>query len=683
MAVNNGNNHLIKKSICPLDCPDSCGLVVTVSDGKVTSLQGDPGHPYTNGFICRKMRRYPDRLYDSERLLYPQIRVGKKGAGEFRRISWDESFEICSEKLLDIKKQFGGEAILPYSYAGNMGVVNRFAGYPLFHKLGTLQLDQTICSAAAVAGWNSHCSGIPGTPPENAAESDLIIAWGINVKVSNVHFWQYITTARKKGAKLVVIDPYRNQTAKSADIFIRVRPGGDSGLALGVCKLLVESDGIDRSFIETSTEGFEQLEKYLRQRDISQFIEESGVSREAIELLAESLKNSAKTFIRIGIGLSRNSRGAMSVRSITALAAVRGLFAGGEGRGLLLSSGAFSGNKELLVCRELQQKESRTVNMIHLAHALASKVSQIKALIVYNANPLSVNPDAAEVREGLARSDLFTVVHEQVMTPTAKYADLLLPATTFLENHDLYTAYGHFYLGVAAPVVAPLGEAKSNFDFFQELASRMGFEDPPFLETCQERIRAYLDSIKELAKETKAEDVTDGHYVRSTKSMVNGDYLIKEGLKYRFQAFSEPTIPTHACIIPAGESQDPDLLTRFPLYLITPPHPDLLNSTFGERYMEYPGELLLHPDDARERKVHDGGAVIIRNNRGRARRIARITTDTDPGVVVAEGLYWPVSVAQEGEGEQAGINDLTSQKLTDLGGGATFHESLVEVEAAN
>jgi len=663
-------NQILKKTICPLDCPDSCGLIATVRDGKVVALHGDKEHPYTNGFTCRKIRRYPERLYSKHRVMYPQLRTGPKGSGEFKRIGWNEALDICADRLAGVVKQYGGEAVLPYSYAGNMGAVNRYAGYPLFHKLGASQLQQTICSAAAGSGWAKQCGDLPGCPPENCLDAKLIVAWGINIKVSNIHFWQYISKARKNGAQLVVIDPYRNQTGRSADHYIQIKPGGDTALALGILKSLIESDRIDKEFIDNHTHDFAQLKSYLGQCDWDEFVHDSGLSREQITELAILLGNTAKTFIRIGIGLTRNSRGGMAVRSITSLAAAMGLFKGGKGRGVLLSTGAFKGKQSVLTHPELAKQNSRSVNMIHLGHALTTLNPPVKALIVYNSNPLSVNPDSSMVRQGLAREDLFTIVHEQVMTPTANYADLVLPATTFLENHDIYTAYGHFYLKVITPVIEPVGEGRSNFDFFQQLAARMGYDDPPFLETCEQRIYAYLDNMKGLPESLDIQSVLDGKLVKSSRSFSDGNALIKLNQKYRFVADDQAAIPGMPCLTLPQEFNDPDLRSRFPFKLLTPPHPDLLNSTFGELYKESIGEVFIHPDDAAKYAVNDSEEVLLLNCRGKTRRVARVTRDTQRGVLVAEGIFW-------GEG---GINDLTSQKLTDIGGGATFHESLVTLQ---
>ena len=664
------------KTICPLDCPDTCGIVASVEAGKIVSLTGDKDHPYTNGFICRKMKGYLDRCYSPERILFPQVRVGEKGEGRFKRVSWKEALELCAKRLLKIKAEYGGEAILPYSYAGNMGAVNCFAGYPFFHVLGTSQLQRTICSAASGAGWEKQCGPMPGCPPENAAEAELIIVWGINAKVSNVHFWQYVASAKKNGARVIVIDPYKNQTAKSAESFIQVKVGGDTALALGILKVLIEDDCLDHDFIENHTTGFTDLHSYIGKRTLREFSSESGINEANIRELAKHLATYPKTFIRIGAGLSRNSRGAMSIRAITSLAAALGLFAGGVGRGVLLSAGAFKGDSEVLTRESHRTEPARSINMIHLGYALTGMEKPIKALIIYNSNPASVNPDSSSVRFGLAREDLFTVVHEQVMTPTAKYADLLLPATTFLENMDVYTGYGHFYMGVAHPVIEPVGEAKSNFDFFQALALQCGFDSEVFQETCTERLEHYLASMDGIPNDITVDEIMNGRLVHSTRSRPDGDVISGTACNFQFSVIDGSSDPVTASMIPAGEFADPDLLARFPLQLITPPHPDLLNSTFGEKYKGETGTVIIHPEDAARFNVEDEALVIIANNRGRSRRRARVSDDTQKGVLVAEGLFWSVSDKNPGM-RAGGINDLTSQKLTDMGGGATFHESLV------
>jgi anaerobic selenocysteine-containing dehydrogenase len=664
-----------KKTICPLDCPDSCGMIATIVNGRITGLSGDKDHPYTNGFICRKMRSYPERVYDPKRILFPQIRDGRKGEGNFRRISWDETFDILVNRLTEIKQKYGGESILPYSYAGNMGAVNRFAGYPFFHRLGTSRLDQTICAAASGAGWQKHCGSIPGSPPEKALDADLIVCWGMNCKVTNVHFWQYVAKAKKRGCRVLVIDPYRNATAKSADIYQVVKPGGDVSLALGILKALIERHLVSEEYINKETAGFDQLSDYLKNTDWQEFVTQSGVEKERMEELSGLFSHSPRTFLRLGTGLTRNSRGGMAVRAITSLAAALGLFGAGNGKGILDFTGGFRGDNDKLTYPSLAEKTTRKVNMIQLGHALTVLEPPVKGLIVYNSNPLSVNPDGATVRRGMMREDLFTVVHEHVMTPTARYADLLLPATTFLENRDIYTSYGHFYMGVVEPAVPPIGEGMSNFDLFQSLAAKMGFEDAPFKQSCDERIADYLGDMEGIPSNVSIPEVMEGGYVLSTRANKTGSLLADHHCKFQFSSGFSPKEPGIPCLIAGGEFDDVDLQSRFPFMLITPPHMDLLNSTFGERYPEKPGELLIHPQDAAASNIHDGEAVILENYRGWTTRFAKVTEDTQRGLLVAEGVFW-----QSGGLEGNAINDLTSQNLSDMGGGATYHESRVRLK---
>ncbi len=665
------NRIIYRQTVCPLDCPDSCGMVATVDNGAVTTLNGASDHPYTKGFICRKMRTYPERVYAPERIRHPMVRTGPKGTGQFKKTSWPEALQRLADKLVAVQQTHGGEAILPYQYAGNMGVINRNAGYPLYHKIGASRLEETICSAAAKAGWSLHLGDVPGSPPEVAEDADLIVAWGINLKVTNIHFWQSVVAAKQRGAELVVIDPYRTETAKAADHFIQVAPGGDGALALGVIKSLLEQQGIDRQALAEHTTGFEALERYLDRTPWQAFTRMCGLDKETIQWVARQLQAHPKTFIRMGMGLSRNSRGGMNVRAIVSLAAALGLFSGGDGQGVLLFTQAFRGDSDKLRFPELLPRPTRRINMAHLGYALTAIDPPVHLLMVYNCNPLCVAPDASMVRKGLLREDLYTVVHEQVLTPTARYADLLLPATTFLENRDLYTGYGHFQLAVVDPVIAPVGECKSNFDLFRDLAATLGYSDPPLTESLETRLTAYMDTIAGLPRNfTFTPGQTTG-WLTSTRKRIGQSIMRRWQVPVAFQADGNAQVPAIACLLEADEFSDPDLCTRFPFQLITPPHKDLLNSTFGERYLGRFGRVLIHPDDAHSHSVTDGCVVKLSNHRGTVQRVAKVTPDTQKGLLVAEGLFW-----QTGE-HAAGINDLTSQKTTDIGAGPTFHETRV------
>ncbi len=662
-----------KKTICPLDCPDSCAMIATIEDGKVVGLAGDVEHPYTQGIICRKMKRYHERVYSEKRIYYPMKRVGKKGDAKFARITWDEAYVILTNQITATIKEYGGEAILPFVYAGNMGMVNRFAGYPLFNKLGTSRLEETICSTAAKAGWKSHCGDVPGACPEIAAEANLIIIWGSNTKVTNLHFWPYVAKAKKRGAKLVVIDPYRNITGASADIHLKVQPGGDTALALALLKILCEQKRIHRPFIDSSTIGFAELDKYLHKADLAELVQGSGVPEDLVKKLAALLADTPKCFIRLGMGMTRNSWAGMGIRAITSLAAALGLFDGAEGRGVLLTSGAYKGDPQKLTWNSLAETKTRMFNMVQLGNCLHTASPPIKMLFIYNSNPLSVTPDGSLVRKALARSDIFTVVHEQVMTPTARYADLLLPATTFLENKDIFTGYGHFYMSVADAVIEPVGEAKSNFDFFQELAAKLGYTETPFRQTIEERMVDYLATVEGLPATFQLDAIEYGRAYLSTKAR-KGQPLYGSGKeRYSFVETSDPSLPVVPCIIDGNEFDNADYLARYPFKLIAPPHLDLLNSTFGERYDGMPGEVLIHPHDAEVHGIDDEDIITLYNDRGWVRRKAKVTTDTQKGLLVAEGLFW------ESIAHPSGINDLASQNLTDMGRGGTFHESRVAI----
>lgn len=668
------------KTICPLDCPDACGIVATVQEGEIVKLDGDPEHPNTQGFLCKKVRTYHHRVQSPERVLFPQRRVGEKGEGRFERISWEAAWQILVRQLTTIKNQYGGEAVLPYSYAGNMGLVNLNAGAPFFHKYGASQLLQTICSAAAKAGWFAHYGNNPGSPPEKAREADLIIAWGINVKVTNIHFMPMVVKARQRGAKFVVIDPYKNATAQQADFYFPIKPGGDTALALGLLKFLKEKDALDGTFIGQYTEGFEELEAYLDEHSLQEFLDASGFSQDQLETLAALLVEHPKTFLRVGIGLTRNTQGAMSCRAIVCLAAALGLFDGAEGRGALLTSNAFRGDGNRLTYRNLQESPTRQVNMVQLGDALTRLEPPIRCVFVYSSNPMSIAPDASKVRAGFAREDLFTVVHEQFLTPTARYADLLLPATTSFENHDVYTGYGHFYMSPTAPVISPKGEALSNFELFQTLAKKMGYDDAPFQQTVQGRIEDFLGSVEGISEKQKNQGILPGEIVRSEWLDRGGDFT-QFPRPFRFAISQESLPPADSqapripCLLPRKELDDPALQAQYPLQMITPPMTDMLNSTFGERYKEQIGTVLIHPHDAQARHIEQGDRVKIFNGRGNHIRQAVVSEKTQPGLLIVEGIYW-----ENEHSGKTGVNDLTSQATTDMGGGSTFHESRVQAQ---
>lgn len=666
---------MIKKTICPLDCPDACGMLATVEDGKITHLAGDPEHPFTRGFLCKKVRSYHHRAQSDDRVLYPQKRIGEKGEGKFERISWDEAWQILVDRLGEIRSEHGGEALLPYSYAGNMGKVNFHAGDPFFHQYGASQLNRTICSTASKAGWFMHYGPNPSSPPEKAADADLVIAWGVNIKVTNIHFMPFVVEARRAGACFIVIDPYRNVTAQAADKYFAIKPGGDTALALGVLKILIERDEIDQAFIDQYSEGFDELRAYLDCHELEELIVKSGLPLAEVNELATLLADHPKTFIRIGVGLSRNTQGAMSLRAIACLSAALGLFDGGKGRGALHSSNSFPLDGRIMSFSSMKNRKTRTINMVRLGEALNDLSPPVKSLFVYSSNPLSVAPDSSQVRRGLSREDLFTIVHEQFHTPTTQYADLLLPATTSFENEDIYMGYGHFSMGRIEPVIAPRGEAISNFDLFQTLARKMGFDNPVFEQTAAERIDTYTPAISGLPKKYLNDGIPAGEIITSDLKAAGGDFSQFGGNKFKFSVPpANANVASIPSLLPNTEFDNVELASSHPFFLITPPNSELLNSTFGENFTDKVGEVLIHPDDAESNGICDGDQVKIYNGRGSNVRIARVSDKTQPALLVAEGIYW-----QNNASNQSGVNDLTSQAITDIGEGGTFHESRVGI----
>src|SRR5438270_7126738 len=504
---------------CPHDCPDACAVLITVGDGRATKIQGDPAHPVTRGFLCAKVAKYLDRVYSPDRVLYPMRRVGPKGpaacaadAGEgaratqaiqkqsWQRISWDEALDEIASRFRAITAEFGSESILPYSYGGTLGALNGASmDRRFFHRLGASQLERSICSAAGEAGLKSVLGVKLGTEPEQFRHSKYIIAWASNIHGNNVHLWPFIAEARRKGAKLVVIDPYRTRTAACADWYLPINPGTDAALALGMMHVIIGENLHDADYVSKYTVGFEQLQEKVKEYPPERVAQWTGIAAEDIRRLAREYATVRTSVIRLNYGVQRSERGGMATRAITMLPCITGGWKE-IGGGLQMSlSGAVDLNTEALKRPDLMQaalgREARTINMVELGRVLNKQNDPpVKALFVYNSNPASVCPDHKEVVRGLMRPDLFTVVHEQFFTDTTDYADIVLPATTFFEHKDLQKGYGHYYLQVSNQAIEPLGECRSNVEVFRALAERMGFEEECFRESVDEMIDAALES---------------------------------------------------------------------------------------------------------------------------------------------------------------------------------------------
>jgi molybdopterin guanine dinucleotide-containing S/N-oxide reductase-like protein len=701
---------------CPHDCPDACGVLITIQDGRATKIQGDPAHPVTRGFLCAKVAKYLDRVYSPDRVLYPMKRVAPKGAPEltstragempghtaaFERISWDEALDEVSRKFRQVIADHGPEAILPYSYGGTLGALNGASmDRRFFHRLGASQLERTICSSAGEEGLKSVLGAKFGTEPEQFAHSRYIIAWGANIHGNNVHLWPFIEEARHKGAKLVVIDPYRTRTAKCADWYLPINPGTDAALALGMMHVIIGEKLYDTDYVSRYTVGFEELKARVRDYPLEKVAGWTGISADDIRKLAREYATVRPSVIRVNYGIQRSERGGMSMRAVAMLPCLIGSWKE-VGGGLQLSlSGSFGLNKQALEMPDLMEKAlgrpARVVNMVQLGAALNSlKDPPVKALFVYNSNPAAVCPNHNEVVRGLKRDDLFTVVHEQFFTDTTDYADIVLPATTFFEHKDLQTAYGHHFLQVSDQAMAPLGECRSNVDLFRALAERMGLEEECFRESVDSMIDGALDSPNPWLKGITRERLEREHHMRLNfaETANSGSASGTEPfLPFALGKFPTPTgkaelysealrvrgLDPVVDFTPPEESRH-GVKAGFPLELLARKPDNHLNSTFSNlptvRQMEPGmGDLEMHPVDAQARGIRSGDNVRVFNLRGEIVLQARVNGSVASGVVAAR-LDW----ARFGPGNR-NINVLTSEKLTDMGNAATFYSVSVEVE---
>jgi anaerobic selenocysteine-containing dehydrogenase len=492
----------VVQAACPHDCPDACGVLITVEDGRATKIQGDPEHPVTRGFLCAKVAKYLDRVYSPDRVLYPMRRVGPKGPGErtWERISWEEALDEITARFRAISAEPGSEAILPYSFGGTLGALNSASmDRRFFHRLGASQLDRAICSAAGEAGLESVLGVKMGTEPEQFRHSKYIIAWASNIHANNVHLWPFIAEARRNGAKLVVIDPYRTRTAACADWYLPINPGTDAALALGMMHVILGENLHDADYVSKYTLGFEQLREKVKEYPPERVAHWTGIAADDVRRLAREYATVRPSVIRLNYGVQRSEGGGMATRAIVMLPCVIGSWKEIGGGLQMSTSGGAALNTRALKRPDLMRtalgREARTINMVELGRVLNTVDDPpVKALFVYGSNPAAVAPRHKEVVRGLLRPDLFTVVHEQFFTDTTDYADIVLPATTFFEHKDLQKAYGHYFLQVSNQAIAPLGECRSNVELFRALAQRMGFEEDCFRETVDEMIDVALDS---------------------------------------------------------------------------------------------------------------------------------------------------------------------------------------------
>jgi len=731
-----GAKTKVVHAVCTHDCPDSCGVLVTVDEltGRAVKVQGDPSHPVTRGFLCGKVARYLERVYSPERLLYPMKRkagvakgplVKGREAEAFERISWDEALSLVAAKLKSVAEEFGPESVLPYSYAGTIGQL----GYGsmdrrFFHRMGASQLDRTICASAGGAALLSVYGVKLGTAPQDFARAGLVIAWGANIHGNNIHLWPFIEEARRNGARLVVIDPYRTRTAALADEHLAIRPGTDGMLALAMMHVIFREGLADVEYMQECTQGWEELREFalLEQHSPERAAEITGIAAEVIEGLAMAYARAGKdargpAVIRLNYGIQRSENGGTAARAVCMLPLITGSWRV-RGGGLLLStSGSFPFNSAKLQRPDLMMasplgREARTINMNELGWALTELGGgpgefcepmspgardtghpclwrgegeiPVKALFVYNCNAAAVAPDSERVLAGLRREDLFTVVHEQFFTDTTDYADVVLPATTFLEHKEVMGAYGHLFAQMSEQAIEPLGEARSNVWMFGELGKRMGFEETAFDDGEEELIAQALETEHPwFAGVTKERLEREKQVALQLQVNDFGESLPFSSREwFRTASGRGELVPVPAFVAPvesrggaAREGRD----GLYPLEFLPRKADNYMNSTFanlpGHRGMEKKtaGVLEMHAVDAAARGISTGDAVSVWNGRGRITLVARVGEQVGEGVVAAK-LDW-----QKLSADGANVNALTSQRVTDIGGGATFYSTLVEV----
>ena len=679
------------RGACPHDCPDTCALITTTEQtdtGPVAiKVQGNPEHPQTAGVLCNKVSRYAERTYHPERLLTPMRRVGPKGAGQFEPVSWDVALTDIAARLGSIAAH-DPQAILPYSYAGTMGLVQGEAmAARFFNRLGTSLLDRTICASAGGEGFTQTLGGKVGMRVEFFAESKLIIIWGSNSIGSNLHFWRYANIAKRAGARLVCIDPRHSETAEKCHEHIALMPGTDAALALALMHQLITHDWLDHDYIARYTAGWPALKERALQWPPERAAAVCSVPVAQIEQLArdygQCLVKQQPAAIRLNYGMQRVRGGGNAARAVACLPALIGAWRHRAGGVLLSSSGMFPVNRTALQRPDLLQgKRPRTLNMSTIGNDLLAPASptfgpQIQALVVYNSNPVAVAPESSQVVRGFEREDLFTVVLEQFQTDTADYADYLLPATTQLEHWDIHTSYGHTDVLLNRPAIAPLGQAKPNSQIFRELAAHMGLDEPCFQDDdetlCRVAFGNQIDFNELLDKGFVTLNLPDAPFAQGQFPTASGKC---EFFSPRLAAQGLGGVPDH---LPNHElpGSSPD----YPLAMISPPARNFLNSSFVNvkslRDIEGEPVLEIHADDAAPRNITTGAVVSVFNGRGDYRVKAEVSTRARPGVVNGLGIWWR-KLGLAG----TNVNQLTSQKLTDLGGGPVFYDCLVEVRLA-
>ena len=666
------------RTVCAHDCPDMCSLLVQVDDGRIVKIQGDPDHPLTAGFACGKVNRDMDLVYAPDRLKTPLRRTGEKGSGRFQPITWEAALDEIVDRWQAIIRESSPLAILGYAYSAHQGLINRGLTNGLFHALGTSRLlAGTVCDSCAEAAWDATVGPIGGADPESVIASDLVIGWGSDLHATNVHLWAKIEQVRKRGVPLVVIDPRRTRAAQAADWYLPIRIGTDLALALGVMHILVRDGLADRDYIAAHTIGFEQVERDILPRFTPDRVADiSGLAAADVERLAAMYGAARTPFIRIGFGMSRCANGGQNLRTVALLPGVTGAYGRYGGGALLATAASFDLNYNA-VRKPSGPAAARTINHLKLGSALLEATDPpIRALFIAANNPAVTNPDTGKMRAGLAREDLFTVVHDPFMTATAGYADIVLPATTYLETTDFYRSYGSYYMQYGRPAITPLAEAWSNLRLTQALAARMGLTDPVFSMTEPEILQ---ELFRDGGIAVDPATLLDGSPV-SIATKAGQAFRTPSGkLAFFSQALADQGLPPLPDWQPEVGRDDVGQTASYPLRLLTTPGYFQSHTAFSGvaflREREGVPCAVLHPTDAKARGLSHGQAVRLKNERGEVSLRLRVLDEVQPGVVLVPGQR------PDEEAERGTVNMLCSDGYTDMGAGATYQSTWLEVTA--
>ena len=683
----------VVRGACPHDCPDTCALRITVRDGRAVKVAGDPDHPTTHGALCAKVSRYPERTYSAGRVLQPMRRVGRKGEGRFEPVSWDAALDDIAARLTAVAAR-DPQRILPYSYCGTMGwVQGEGMASRFFHALGASLLDRTICATAGAAGMTHTLGGLVGMDVERYVDSKLILIWGSNSIAANLHFWSFAQEAKRRGATLVAIDPYRSDTAARCDRHVALWPGTDAALALGIAHVLISEGLVDRDYVSRHTLGFDALAERASRYPPERVASICGIGADEVRELARLYGSTRPAAIRLNYGVQRTHGGANAVRAIASLPALVGAWRDPAGGVLLSVSGMLPLTPDRHTRPDLMPgwpaRPPRTINMVSIGEALLAADPPIEALVVYNSNPVAVAPDTERVLAGFAREDLFTVVLEHFRTDTADYADWILPATTQLEHWDVHLSYGHLYASLNTPAIEPLGQALPNTEIFRRLAARMGLDHECLRDDDITLVKQALDSQAESMQGLSFEALREHGWLRLNLPkpyvpFARGGFRTPSGkCEFYSQRMADMGLDPLPDFTPPHEFPEnaPELAKKYPIALISSPAHHFLNSTFVnvgplQRAVKEP-EISLHPRDAERRGIVDGQMAVIENDRGHFVARARIREGIREGVAWAPGVWW-AKLSADGRN----VNAVTSQKLTDMGGGPTFYDCQVEIRAA-